>query len=505
MSAQVRSRTALILAVLAVTGCATLEGGTAQVMSSLKQTGRSIAQAGQSMFDSPGDKAPIITDMKPGPYEPSTLAVGEEKDLARQRGEALGFVRSEPLRQYLARIRTRILRASGVTDVPGQVVILANPAFGAYSTPDGNVYLAMGWFPYLGSEDEVAAIIAHELGHILLKHHSADLVSGFQKRAQAAHELGLAAKMTIANRPPSKDDQRTLLGSQVLAGVSDNVVMPAWGRRQETAADLMGIDLLIRAGYSPVAMATMLEKYQAWEKQTQQDREALRSRAGEVMRSDWGDEIKAVWNRTVESLAASHPETSQRLSDVAGYLDRHYGDASLPALQTVLWTEIRGVPEVREVLRNYDLAFSARKLLEGGKSRDAYAYARDATGGRTATHAYPNWMLAQAAVAVGRSSEAVTALNRAIDANEPLREVYDAMILVREQRGDLAGALAWTDKASSIFGDAARWTPTRIRLLRKSGRVDEASAVALKCTLETPEWRQLCQQANQTPVQRAGR
>ena len=387
--------------------------------------------------------------------------------------------------------------------MPGRDVLLANPAFGAFSTPDGNIYIAMGWLPFLTSEDEMAAILAHELSHILLKHHSADLVSGVQKRAQAAHELGLAAKMTIANRPASKDDQRTLLGSQALAGVTDKVVMPAWGSRQEAAADLLGVDLLIRAGYSPVAMVTMLEKYQAWEKQTQQDEEAVRARAGEVMRSDWSEELKAAWNRMIESRAASHPDTTQRLSGVAGYLDRHYADAPLPALQTAAWTESRGVPEAREVMRNYDLAFSARKLLDRGKTRDAYTYAREATSGRTATHAYPNWVLAQAAVAMGRSSEAVIALNRAINANEPLREVYDEMILVREQRGDIAGALAWTDKASSTFGDAARWVPTRIRLLRKSGRIDEASALTLKCTLETPEWRQLCQQANQTPAQRA--
>lgn len=499
------ARTVLVLAILAATGCATLEGGTAQVVSSLKQTGRSIAQAGQSMLDAPGEKTPIIADVASGRYEPSSLAIGEAKDLARQRGEALGFVACEPLERYLARVHARVLRGSGVTDVPGRVVLLANPAFGAYSTPDGNIYVAMGWLPYLGSEDELAAIVAHELGHVLLKHHSADLVSGLQKRAQAAHELELAAKMTIANRPASKGDQRTLLGSQVLADVTDKVVMPAWGRRQETSADLLAIDLLVRAGYSPVAMATMLEKYQAWETQAQHEEAALRSRAGEVMRADWGEDVRAAWTRMLERVAASHPDTAARLSDVATYIDRHYAEAPLPALQAATWTEIRAVPEVREVLRNYDLAFSARKLLERGKTREAYPYARDAATGRTATHAYPNWILAKSAVAVGRSAEALAALDRAINANEPLREVYDEMILVREQRGDLAGALAWTDKASSVFGDAARWTPTRIRLLRKSGRVDEASALTVKCTLETPEWRQLCQQANQTPVQRAQR
>jgi Zn-dependent protease with chaperone function len=452
------------------------------------------------------EKQPLLADLKPGPYEVSRLALGEEKDLAQQRGEGVGFIPASSLQAYLNRIRAKLVTASGVSNVPGRVVVLANPGFAAYSTPDGNIYVAMGWLPFLTSEDEVAAIIAHESSHVLLTHHSSDVLVGMRKRAQSMHELGLVAKTAVDKSPAAaKSDQKALYVSQLVSEVSDKVAMPAWSRRQERDADFLGVDLLVRAGYSPVAMVSMLEKYRAWEQKTKEADDAYWERARQVAANDVGAAFKMTLDRFIAELSASHPDTGQRLEDVAGYLDRHYGDRSLPEPTTVSWNAVRAASDVREVMRNYDVAFSARKLLERGKTREAYAYAHSAVAGRTATHAYPNWILARSAMALGRSGEAVAALERAIRANEPIRAVYDDVISVNEQRGNLDAALGWTDRASATFGESERWTPTKIRLLRKAGRVEEASALTLKCTVDAPDWRRLCQEANQTPAGRPRR
>ena len=47
----------------------------------------------------------MLSTVKPGPYEPSTLAIGEAKDIAQHRGDGLGFVRSAALEQYLNETR----------------------------------------------------------------------------------------------------------------------------------------------------------------------------------------------------------------------------------------------------------------------------------------------------------------------------------------------------------------------------------------------------------------
>ncbi len=477
--------------------------------------------AGCASSDTPGDKKPalhlpslpglgsssrpLVADLKPGAYERSRLALGEEKDLAQQRGEGLGFVPNASLQAYLNRIRTRLLTASGVTNVPGQAVILANPAFAAYCTPDGNVYVAMGWLPFLSDEDEMAAIMAHELSHVLLTHHSSDIVVGVRKRAQSLHELGLAAKTAVDKKPVAKGDQDALQISNLVAEATDKLAMPAWNRRQERDADFLGVDLLVRAGYSPGAMVSMLEKLHAWEQKTKEADDAFWERTRHTAVNDIGAAFKMTLDHFIAELSVSHPDTGQRIEDVAGYLDRHYGERPLPAMTVASWNELRAAPDVREVTRNYDLAFSARKLLDRRKPRDAYRYAQSAATGRTATHAYPNWILARSAMVNGRSNEAAAALDRAIKSNEPIRAVYDEVISVNEQRGNLDAALGWTDKATTTFGEADRWMPTKIRLLRKSGRVDEANALTLKCTVDAPDWRKLCQEANQTPAGRTRR
>src|SRR5215470_3482289 len=176
--AQVTHRAACVLIALIITGCASTD-----TPGEKKSRLQLPTIPGLS-----SEKRPLGDELKPGTYERSRLAIGEEKDLAQQRGEGFGFVPSVPLSTYVNRIRARLLATSGVTGVPGRAVVIASPAFAAYSTPDGNVYVAMGWLPFLSDEDEMAAIVAHELGHVLLTHHSADIVIGVRKRAQALHE-----------------------------------------------------------------------------------------------------------------------------------------------------------------------------------------------------------------------------------------------------------------------------------------------------------------------------
>jgi hypothetical protein len=53
--------------------------------------------------------------------------------------------------------------------------------------------------------------------------------------------------------------------------------------------------------------------------------------------------------------------------------------------------------------------------------------------------------------------------------------------------------------------EAPRFLPHRIRLLRKSGRVAEANSATVDCSLNAPDWKRLCQEANATPAGRAAR
>jgi len=444
----------------------------------------------------------VLARLKAGPYEASSLAVGEEKDLAQHRGDALGFVRSAALEQYLNETRRRLLTASGRTGVPGAVVILANPGFEAFSSPDGNVYVAMGLLDSLESSDEVAAILAHELSHVLLAHHSADLLGDVQRKGQVLYELGIGAKTALAGqRTVSKGDSRNMTNVQLATDATDKLVLPAWSRGQEREADLLGMDLLAESHVAGPAMMSMLEKLQAWEQANKESENAFSERLQQASQRNVNEAVGVVYQKLLGTVSVNHPKTSERIEDAAQYFERFYGSRPPVEPQAGPWKAVRARPEVAQVLASYKRAFQARRLLEQGKAQEAYTAARASVGGRT--DAYPNWVLAHSAAAIGRQAEAIEALRRAVGSPEPIPLVYEDLIFAYERTGNVPVALQWTDQASKVFAGAARFKPHKIRLLRKAGRAGEAQALTMDCALNgTTELKRACQEANQTPAAR---
>jgi Zn-dependent protease with chaperone function len=486
-----------IVALLALTGCAAQTGGSTAEDSSKPGWVQNLPSV--PFLTPKGEKATLISTLKPGPYSPSTLAIGEEKDLAQRRAESLGFVRSAYVEQYFGAVRAELLAASGVTGVPGRVTVLANPAFNAYSTADGNVYVAMGWLKHFDSADEVAALLAHELAHVLLTHHSSDIVAEMQHKGQALHEIAIGTKASLSkSKTATKSDKRGLTQAQLVADATDKLVLPSWNRQQEREADLLGVDLMVRANYSPAGMVSMLEKLRAWEDLHRESDEAFWEQVGQSAQTNVGQALNMAYQKALSVVAVNHPKTSERIDETAQYIDRHYGDAKLPETRTGPWKTVATRPEVAEVIRNYETAFRARQYLDANRLQEAYGNARTAAAGPTAVDAYPNWILARAAASLNRQPEALSALQRAIGSPEPVAQIYEELIAVYERGGNVPTALTWTDKAWTIFGGAPRWRPVKIRLLRKAGRTADADAQTLDCSVNAPDWRRLCQEANLT-------
>jgi Zn-dependent protease with chaperone function len=443
----------------------------------------------------------VLSTVKAGPYEASTLAVGEAKDIAQHRGDGLGYVRSAVLEEYLNETRGRLIAATGKTGVPGRVMILAHGGFVAFSTPDGNVYVAMGLLETLESADEVAAILAHETAHVLLKHHTSDLIGDMQKKGLTLFEMGVGAKAAASGRGTvARSDAKTLQQIQLATEATDKLVLPAWSRGQEREADLLAVDLLAETAQSPTAVVTMLEKLQVWEKANAETEEAFWLRMNEASQRNVNEAMGVAYQRLISSVSVTHPKTEDRITESARYFERHYGTRPLVEPRTAAWQAVRSRPEVAVVMRNYRQAFLAKRLLDQGRAQDAYATARTAASGRTATDAYPNWVLARSAFALGRSREGIEALRRAVSSSEPVPTVYEDLIVVNEAAGNLPAALGWTDQASKAFGGAPRWMPHKIRLLRKTGRVADANALTIDCSLNATDWKRLCQEANATPA-----
>ncbi|KXB32650.1 hypothetical protein AT959_00125 [Dechloromonas denitrificans] len=474
----------LLALALALAGCAS-QGG--------------FSKAGIPLLDAPGSKQPVHTQLAPGKYEASIMAIGSDHDLARERGQNLGFVNNRGLKTWLKGIRERLLAVSGITDVPGTVQITANTTYAAYATADGNVMISIAWLTDIESEDEIAAIIAHEISHVLLKHQATDVIGLTQKRLQSMHEMLVGGRMSATRATQlGKADSKALLAAQLSVKLVDTIIMPAWNRRQETEADLLGLDLMIKAGYSPEGMQAMLERLRSSERKSRLAEEAMQQRLKEIAARDPAKAVQTAIDTFVSELASKHPETDQRLDGISEYQERHYDLLQPPKLTITTLKKIRTTRDIGPVLANYQHVARAKNRLEQGKVKEAYSEAVLGAQKPTAMDALPNWILWKTAVAYGKQQQHKKALEIALNSPEPIPDIYNEVIRYNEEQRNYQAALGFANKASEVFGDDPTWTPVRIRLLTRLGRKNEAQGLVLQCSVKTPQIRKECYDATKS-------
>ena len=124
-----------------------------------------------------------------------------------------------------------------------EVAVLDDPTVNAFALPGGHVFVLTGLLKKAISPDEVAGVLAHELGHVVLRHHV---------RA-AIRQLGLGAALSAVLGDANGVTALLVAGSSELLDL-------AFGREQEEVADEFAVDLAARAGFDAAAMGKLLER-----------------------------------------------------------------------------------------------------------------------------------------------------------------------------------------------------------------------------------------------------
>lgn len=134
-------------------------------------------------------------------------------------------------------------------DLQYSVKILEMKEPNAFSLPGGFTYITTGMLEFLKSEDETAAILAHEFVH-------ADRAHGI---IQAARNNRLSL-LTLAGMIAAT--QGGGMAAAMLSSAIQTAVMGAYSIELEKEADARGIDIMYKAGYNPAAMLTTMERLQ---------------------------------------------------------------------------------------------------------------------------------------------------------------------------------------------------------------------------------------------------
>jgi predicted Zn-dependent protease len=192
--------------------------------------------------------------LNPVSRRPEVVFVSEEQEVEAGREAAemvaseMGLVQDAALTAYVAAIGERVAAYAPQRNLTYSFGIIDQDEPNAFALPGGYVYVSRGLLAIANSEDELANVIAHEVVHVVARHHAQR-----QARATGAGLLALPGLLAGALIPGPVGD--LVSASAVVAGGG---LLAGHSRSQEREADRVGQAMAAQAGYQPKALADFL-------------------------------------------------------------------------------------------------------------------------------------------------------------------------------------------------------------------------------------------------------
>ncbi|MDV6333037.1 M48 family metallopeptidase [Asticcacaulis sp. 201] len=144
-------------------------------------------------------------------------------------------------------------RITAVSGIPGtwEYVLFDDPQPNAFVIPGNKVGVNTGLFKVVKTDDQLAAVIGHETGHVIA-HHAAERAS-----QQIATQTGLEIATGV-----TKGNVQKAISNYGGLGAQVGLLLP-YSRRHESEADRIGVDLMVKAGYRANAAVEVWQNMQA--------------------------------------------------------------------------------------------------------------------------------------------------------------------------------------------------------------------------------------------------
>lgn len=170
---------------------------------------------------------------------------------------------NETLQTYLSQIcQSIVINSNGFNPYKGYFIgVLDTDEINAFATPGGHILITRGMLKLVKSEDELAAVIAHEISHIQLEHSMKAIKTNTVTQSVSAI-TGTFAKNAIKETDEFGKYAMQLGGeklNQRFQAVSTTLINSGYSQNTEFDADKNAITLMHNTGYNPNAMKTMLK------------------------------------------------------------------------------------------------------------------------------------------------------------------------------------------------------------------------------------------------------
>ncbi len=363
--------------------------------------------------------------------------------------ESLGAIAAEDVQGEVDRVGRAVAAVGHRPELEYSFTAVNTPEVNAFALPGGKICITRGLASRLESEDGLAAVLGHEVGHVTARH----VVSAYNR------QLGLTLGILVGSAYMESEgvNNRDLITAGALVG--GQLVLAHYSREEERQADELGMDYAVKAGYSPQGMI-----------ETQK-----------VLLS-----LQKTKPGAVERLFATHPMSAERLATAERRAASLPADVAARPLKAQQYrTVMGGVIAARPA---WDLALDGMALLGEEKAGDAERKFAEAV--RRA----PNEGVLRTlhAVAFVQTKQTAAGIAEAQQGARLSPDVFMCRVVAGELliQGSPADALANLDAAEAALPGQARVSLLRGAALERLGRRNDARAAYAEAMRRDPDGQQ---------------
>ena len=230
----------------------------------------------------------ISCSVNPVTGERDFVLMSEDAELEMGRKYYSQILQSQTLYQdpkiqsYVQSIGDSLAELSHRSDLIYRFTVLDSPDVNAFALPGGYIFINRGLMVYLSSEEELAAVLGHEIGHVTARH--------------SVRQISQAQVLSIISYAVARE-----AGSAAgdLTNIASGALVAGYGRDMELQADSLGAEYMVKQGYSASGMIdtiSVLKEHELYSTEVSKRRGSNQ--------------------QTYHGIFASHPSNDSRLKEV---------------------------------------------------------------------------------------------------------------------------------------------------------------------------------------------
>ena len=233
----------------------------------------------------------------------SFVMMGKDQEVALDRkhsphqlSEDYGVSQDGGLNRYLADAGSRMAGKSHRPDMPYKFQAVNANYVNAYAFPGGTIAATRGILLEMDSEDELAGLLGHEIGHVNARHFA-------ERQAQ-----GTLVELVAAGVSAAAGAKNSAYGdlAQMIGSLGGGALLAHYSRDNEREADALGLEYMNKAGYNPEGMADLMDMLNSQSKTKP---------------------------NALELMFATHPMSAERVANTRQALNTTYRDSARKPLQ----------------------------------------------------------------------------------------------------------------------------------------------------------------------------